>query len=101
MAAAFKKPITPGTLVGVGAFVNDAYATPRGGGGGSRSTKGWRLRATDRLVIPMHGKSGVTSGAIDPSLGLGRSQRTAEKPLLSKSQKRRHAKKAARTLTGR
>lgn len=67
----------------------------------SRSTKGWRLRPTDKLVMPMHGKSGVTGGRIDPSLALGRASRTAAKPQLSASQKRRHAKKAARTLTGR
>jgi hypothetical protein len=67
----------------------------------STSTKGWRLRPTDKLVIPMHGKAGVTGGRIDPSAALGRAQRTAAKPELSKSQKRRHAKKAARTITGR
>ena len=67
----------------------------------SRSTKGCRLKATDKLVIPMRGKAGVTGGSIDPSAALGRAQRTAAKPQLSKSQKRRHAKKAARTVTGR
>lgn len=67
----------------------------------SRSTKGCRLRATDKLVMPMRGKSGVTGGYIDPALALGRARKTAEKPALSKSQRRRHAKKAARTLTGR
>jgi|tagenome__1003787_1003787.scaffolds.fasta_scaffold20829677_2 hypothetical protein len=67
----------------------------------SRSTKGWRLRPTDKLVMPMHGKAGVTGGSIDLSLALGRAKRTADKPTLSASQQRRHAKKAARTVTGR
>jgi hypothetical protein len=67
----------------------------------SRSTKGCRLRPTDKLVMPMRGKSGVTGGAIDPSLALGRAKRTGDKPTLTASQKRRHAKKAARTVTGR
>jgi hypothetical protein len=65
------------------------------------STKGWRLRPTDKLVTPMRGKAGVTGGRIDPSLALGRASRTADKPALTASQKRRHAKKAARTVTGR
>lgn len=67
----------------------------------STSTKGWRLRITDKHVIPMHGKAGVTGGRIEPSAALGRAHKTAAKPELSKSQRRRHAKKAARTVTGR
>jgi hypothetical protein len=96
------KSVTPGTLVGVGHFVKPEFdGRITGGRGGSRSTKGWRLRATDPIVIPMHGKSGVTGGAIDPSLGLGRSRKAGAKPVLTASQRRRHAKKAARTVTGR
>jgi hypothetical protein len=67
----------------------------------STSTKGWRLRKTDKLVIPMHGKAGVTGGRIEPSAALGRAHKTAAKPELTASQRRRHAKKAARTVTGR